>query len=146
MKCTLAAAALGAVALSAAISTTPALATGDLALKPIELKELVVGEGESGFGVSQKTYELETGKAYRLMIKSTGNKECAWQSPGLSQNIWLRKVEAGGMEIKAVHLIELEFEDAGEAEIFFVPVRTGTFKWFCKGMEARGMEGEFVVK
>ncbi|GLK84333.1 copper-binding protein [Ancylobacter defluvii] len=123
-----------------------ALAAGDLALKATKLPDLEVGLGEAGFGVSQKTYEMETGKAYQLLVKSTGNKECAWQSPGLASNIWLRKIEAGGMEIKAAHLIELEFEDAGEAEIFFVPVRTGTFKWFCKGMEARGMEGEFVVK
>ncbi|MFK8252154.1 copper-binding protein [Ancylobacter terrae] len=138
--------ALAAGAFAVLVTSTGAFAAGDLAIRPTKLNELVVGQGESGFGVSQKTYELETGKAYQLMIKSTGNKECAWQSPGLAQNIWLRKVEAGGIEIKAVHLTELEFEDEGEAEIFFVPVRTGTFKWYCKGMEERGMEGEFIVK
>lgn len=137
---------IAAAALGMAFLAAPAFAAGDLALKATKLPTLVVAEGESGFGVSQKTYELETGKAYQLLIKSTGNKECAWQSPGLAANIWLRKVEAGGMEIKAAHLIELEFEDEGEAEIFFVPVRTGSFKWFCKGLEARGMEGEFIVK
>lgn len=137
---------LAGATLGAALFSATAFAAGDLAVKGTDLPELVVGQGEAGFGVSQKTYELETGKLYQLVIKATGAKECAWQSPGLFQNIFLRKVEAGGMEIKAVHLLELEFEDEGEAEIFFVPVRTGTFKWYCKGMEARGMEGEFVIK
>lgn len=136
---------------AAAIAATLALsgaayAAGDMTLKPTELPELTVGQGDSGFGVSQKKYELETGKSYTLTIKSTGKKECAWQSPGLFQNIFLRKVEAGGMEIKAVMLTELEFEEEGEAEMFFVPIKPGTFAWYCKGMEERGMKGEFVVK
>ncbi|CAA0088790.1 Uncharacterised protein [Starkeya nomas] len=123
-----------------------AYAKGDLTLKPTELEELTVGLGDSGFGVSQQKYELETGKSYTLTIKSTGKKECAWQSPGLFQNIFLRKVEAGGMEIKAVHLTELEFEEEGEAEMFFVPIKPGNYAWYCKGMEERGMKGEFIVK
>ncbi len=135
----------------AAIAATLALsgaayAAGDMTLKPTELPELTVGQGDSGFGVSQKKYELETGKSYTLTIKSTGKKECAWQAPGLFQSIYLRKVEAGGMEIKAVMLTELEFEEEGEAEMFFVPIKPGTFAWYCKGMEERGMKGEFVVK
>lgn len=136
---------LTALAVTLALSGA-AYAAGDMTLKPTELPDLTVGEGNAGFGVSQKTYNLETGKAYTLTIKSTGKKECAWQAPGLFQSIYLRKVEAGGMEIKAVMLTELEFEEEGEAEIFFVPIKPGTFAWYCKGMEERGMKGEFVVK
>ncbi|MDF2618065.1 MAG: putative copper-binding protein [Xanthobacteraceae bacterium] len=137
--------------IAAALAATLALsglayAKGDLTLKPVELEELTVGLGDSGFGVSQQKYELETGKAYSLTIKSTGKKECAWQAPGLFQNIFLRKVEAGGMEIKAIHLTELEFEEDGEAEMFFVPIKPGNYAWYCKGMEERGMKGEFIVK
>jgi hypothetical protein len=134
---------LGGVAMLAAGA---AVAEGDLALKPIKLDDLIVGQGEAGYGVSKKDFELVTGKAYRLLVKSTGNKECAWESPALAANIWLRKVEAGGIEIKAAHLIELEFEKEGEAEIFFVPIRTGTFAWRCRGLEARGVSGNFIVK
>ncbi|WAC26968.1 copper-binding protein [Ancylobacter sp. SL191] len=123
-----------------------AYAKGDLTLKPIELPGLKLGLGDAGYGVSQKTYELETGKSYQLEVSSTGKKECAWQSPGLFQSIFLRKVEAGDMEIKAMTLTELEFEEEGEAEIFFVPIKPGTFAWYCKGMEERGMKGEFIVK
>jgi plastocyanin len=62
------------------------------------------------------------------------------------QSIYLRKVEAGGIEVKAVMLTELEFEDAGQAEMFFVPIKPGSYPYFCKGLESKGMQGEFVVK
>ena len=137
---------MAALSLATAALVGPASAEGDLALKPIKLDDLVIGMGESGYGVSKKDYELVTGKAYQLLIKSTGAKECAWVAPELTTNIWLRKVEAGGVEIKAAMLNEVEFERAGEAEIFFVPVRTGSFAWRCKGLEGRGVEGKFVVK
>ncbi len=143
---------LSLIALLATTLTAPlalagaAHAKGDLTLKPIELPALKLGLGDAGYGVSQKTYELETGKAYQLEISSTGKKECAWQAPGLFQSIFLRKVEAGDMEIKAMTLTELEFEEEGEAEMFFVPIKPGTFAWYCKGMEERGMKGEFIVK
>lgn len=125
----------------------PAFAAGDLSIRPVELEELVLGtDKDTGFGVSQTEYELETGKAYSLAISSGGMHECAWQAPEFFQAVWLRKVEAGEVEIKAAFLYELEFEQAGEAEIFFVPIRTGRFAWRCRGMEERGMAGTFVVK
>ncbi len=136
-----------ALALAATLAVSgAAFAAGDLTLKPTELKPLTVGLGDSGYGVSEKTYNLETGKAYSLELKSTGKKECAWQSPGLFANIFLRKVEVEEVEVKAIALTELEFEQEGEAELFFVPIKPGTYAWYCKGMEERGMKGEFVVK
>lgn len=137
---------MGALSLAAAALAAPASAEGDLALKPIKLDDFVIGMGEAGYGVSKKDYELVTSKAYRLLIKSTGAKKCAWVAPELTTSIWLRKVEAGGGEIKATMLNEIEFEKVGEAEIFFVPVRTESFAWRCKGLEGRGVQGKFVVK
>ncbi|MBS7555195.1 copper-binding protein [Ancylobacter dichloromethanicus] len=123
-----------------------AFAAGDLTLKPTELEELTVGLGNAGYGVSETTYNLETGKAYSLELKSTGKKECAWQAPAFFQSIFLRKVEVEEVEIKAIGLTEIEFEQDGEAELFFVPIKPGTYPWYCKGMEERGMKGEFIVK
>ena len=129
-----------------ALCSGAARAEGDLSLKVAKLDELVLGTGEAGFGVSKKNYDLVTGKAYSLKIKSTGAKECAWEAPDLASAIWLRKVEAGEVEIKASHLRELEFEREGEAEIFFVPIRPGNFAWRCRGLEGKGMAGAFLVK
>jgi hypothetical protein len=135
-----------ALAIALTLSGIAARAEGDLSLKVTKLDQLTLGTGEAGFGVSKKSYDLVTGKAYSLMIKSTGAKECAWESPEFAKAIWLRKVEAGEVEIKASHLTELEFEREGEAEIFFVPIRPGSFPWRCRGLEGKGMAGAFVVK
>jgi hypothetical protein len=123
-----------------------ARAEGDLGLRPEKLPDLVLGLGDAGFGVSQKDFALTTGKAYRLKIKSTGEKECAWQAPQFVNFIWLRKVEVNKVEIKASHVYEIEMERAGEAEVFFVPIRPGEYAWGCRGLESKGMAGKFVVK
>lgn len=123
-----------------------ALAEGYLAQRPEKLPDMVLGLGETGYGVSQKDFALVTGKAYRLKIKSTGQKECAWQAPEFANFIWLRKVEVNKVEIKASHVYEIEMEREGEAEIFFVPIRPGEYAWGCKGLEGKGMAGKFIVK
>jgi hypothetical protein len=134
--------------LALSLIAVPALARaeGDLALKPEKLPDMVLGLGEAGFGVSQKDFTLSTGKAYRLKIRSTGEKECAWQAPQFTNFIWLRKVEVNKVEIKASHVYEIEMEREGEAEIFFVPIRPGEYAWGCKGLESKGMAGRFIVK
>ena len=123
-----------------------ALAKGYLATRATRLPDLVLGTDNTGFGLSQKEYKLETGKAYRLKIVSTGKHEYAMVAPEFFDFIWLRKVEAGGMEIKANAIYELEFENEAEAEIFFVPIRPGTYEMKAKGLEIRGMVIKFVVR
>ncbi len=123
-----------------------ASAAGDLTRRPVALPDLVMGSEESDYSLSQTEYQLETGKAYQLKIISTGRKEYAFQAPEFATSIYLRKVEAGGVEIKAVTLTELEFEDAGEAEIYFVPIKPGKYRFYNKGLEGKGMQGSFVVR
>ncbi|WP_375738621.1 copper-binding protein [Pseudomonas boanensis] len=122
------------------------LAAGDLTRRTISLPDLVLGSEESDYSLSQQEYQLETGKAYQLKVIASGRKEYAFQAPEFATSIYLRKVEAGGVEIKAVTLTELEFEDASEAEIFFVPIKPGRYRFYAKGLEAKGMQGSFVVK
>ncbi|MBY4675857.1 copper-binding protein [Marinobacterium arenosum] len=138
---------LAAAGLASLIAlASPAQAQGDLTRKPIALPDLVMGNEQSDYALSQKEYQLETGKAYKLAIISSGLKEYALQAPEFFAAIYLRKVEAGGMEIKAVSLTELEFEDAAEAEIYFVPVKPGRFEFAMDGLEHKGMTGVFNVR
>ena len=104
---------------------TLAGAEGYLALKPEKLPDLVLGLGETGYGVSQKDYALTAGKAYRLKLKSTGQKECAWEAPTFTNYIWLRKVEVGHVEIKASHVYEIEMEREGDGIAEIGPVVAG---------------------
>lgn len=121
-------------------------AAGDLTRRTETLPDLRLGNEDSDYAMSQREYQLETGKAYQLKIIASGQKEYALQAPEFATAIYLRKVEAGGVEIKAVTLTELEFEDAGEAEIFFVPIKPGKFRFYAKGLEGKGMLGHFLVK
>ncbi|HBZ94140.1 MULTISPECIES: copper-binding protein [unclassified Pseudomonas] len=121
-------------------------AAGDMTRRPVALPDLVLGNDDSDYFMSQTEYQLETSQAYQLKIIASGQKEYAFQAPEFATSIYLRKVEAGGVEIKAVTLTELEFEDAGEAEIFFLPVKPGKYRFYAKGLEGKGMLGYFVVK
>ncbi len=124
----------------------PVSSKGYLATRAEKLPELVLGTDNTGYEISQKEYKLETGKAYRLKIRSTGAKEYAFEAPEFFNFIWLRKVEAGGIEIKATNVYELEFENEGEAEIFFVPIRPGKYKFRARGLEKQGVFGHFIVE
>lgn len=135
-----------ALAASAILLAAPALAEGFLAGKPEKLPDLVIGTDDTGYGVSQKDFAMVTGKGYRWKIISTGKKECAWVAPEFATGIWLRKVEVGKVEIKVAQLNEIEMEDEGEAEIFFVPIKPGDYAWSCKGLEGKGVTGKLVVK
>jgi len=121
-------------------------AAGYLATKPIELETLVLGTNPIGFDVSVKEYNLETGQAYSLLIKSSGFQEYAIVAPEFFDFIWLRKIEAGGIEIKANSIYELEFENEGEAEIFFVPIRPGSYELYARGLKEKGTAVTINVK
>lgn len=128
------------------VLSTSAFAEGYLARKAVKLPDLVLGTDEAGYQVSQKQYDLKTGTAYRLKIVSTGRKPYALRSADFFDFIWLRKVEAGEMEIKASHLYELEFEEESEAEIFFVPIKPGIYKLYAAGLEEKGTFTSILVK
>ena len=121
------------------------MAEGNLSRRPVALPELELAT-QDGFGISQTEYQMETGKAYKLEITSTGIEECAFRANEFFRNIWLGKVEAGGLEIKAAQLNELEFETEAEVEIFFVPIKPGRYPYGCKGLEDRGLSGLFIVR
>jgi hypothetical protein len=50
------------------------------------------------------------------------------------------------MTIKAATLDELEFENGGEAELFFVAIRPGTYEYGSRGMMERGVVGKIIVE
>ncbi|MBP0049894.1 copper-binding protein [Marinobacterium sp. AK62] len=138
--------ALATLMFSSLMAAPAAMAEGDLTTRPERLPDLVLGSEQSDYSMSVNRYELETGQAYKLKVESTGRKEYAMQAPEFFASIFLRKVEAGDMEIKAVSLTELEFEREGEAEIYFVPIKPGEYSFYMSGLEHKGMEGTFSVR
>lgn len=141
------AALLALLALTASVAApAPVAAKGDLAVRATRLEPLVLGDEASDFTLSQKEYRLETGRYYRWRIVSSGKREYNLVAPEFWRSTWIRQVQVGRLEIKTGTLDELDFDGAGEMEVFFVPVRTGTFAFRLRGLEERGMAGTLVVE
>ena len=121
-------------------------AAGDLAIKATELEPLRLGSKDSDYSMSVKEYRLETGKSYSLEISAFGCKDYDFEAEDFLRNIWIRYIEIGDVTIDAPVLNEIGFEGEGKVEIFFVPIRTGTYEFKIAGLEEKGMVGKFVVK
>jgi hypothetical protein len=127
--------------------TSPlAFAEGFLATDVQKLPDLVFGTDQTGFAVSQPTYDLETGKAYQLTIISTGKREYAIRGDDFFNFIWLRKIEVGDVEIKVNGLYEIEMEREGKAQIIFVPIKPGKYRIYAKGLDGKGAVTNIMVK
>jgi hypothetical protein len=111
-----------------------------------QLTPLQFGTEANPASMEPREYKLKVGKGYRLKIQASDLNEYAFVAPTLFRNIYVRKIEVGGVEIKAPTFDEIEFEEGGEAELFFVAVRPGTFEFGPKGMMDRGTIGKFIVE
>jgi uncharacterized cupredoxin-like copper-binding protein len=106
------------------------------------LDTLELGKETDSSHMAPKEYRLKVGQGYRWKIQAAPGAEYALVAPAFFRNIWIRKVEAGEVEIKSATLDELEFENGGEAELFFVAIRPGTYDFGPKGMMERGIVGK----
>jgi uncharacterized cupredoxin-like copper-binding protein len=112
----------------------------------VRLEPLVFGLDDDNTKMAPMEYRLKVGQGYRWKIKASDLTEYAFVAPAFVRNIWIRKIEVGGVEIKAVTFDELEFENGGEAEVFFVAIRPGTYEFGSKGLMERGVMGTIVVE
>jgi hypothetical protein len=129
-----------------ALSALPAMAAaeGNLAARAERLPELKI-DGAEGFSVT--SYEIETGRFYRWRIESDGRGEYKLLAPELMRNSWVEQVSIEDKEVKPLGgLYAVEFDDEGEIDIYFVPIRPGTYEFYVEGMRADGMLGTFSVK
>jgi uncharacterized cupredoxin-like copper-binding protein len=110
------------------------------------LEPLRFGTETDNAALEPREYRLKVGQGYRLKIQAVPGAEYAFVAPAFFRNIWIRKVEAGEVEIKSATLDEIEFENGGEAELFFVAIRPGTYEYGSKGMMERGVAGKFIVE
>ena len=120
-------------------------AEGDLSIRSKKLV-LNLGSDKSDYDMSQKIFNMETGKAYRLEITSMGFKEYELEAEDFFRNIWIRSIEIDGVELDAPVINEIEFEREGEIEIKFVPIRPGEYDFEIERLQSKGMVGKFIVK
>lgn len=131
------------IALATLLLPYGAAAKDNLASSP---KDLPVLELREDLSFSQTEYHVETGKAYRLVIKSDGGDSFSFRAPDFFQQVWINGIQVDGLTIKTTTLTAINFEDAAEVTILFVPIRPGKFDFWAEGYQSRGMLGHFVVE
>ena len=121
----------------------PALADGDLAKRAERLPELVLNAAN---GFSIKEYRLETGKYYRWRIVSDGREEYRLLAPELFRNSWIDQISIEDKVVETTGLVAVEFDDDGEVDVWFLPVRPGTYEFFVENLRTQGFTGRFIVE
>ncbi len=100
----------------------------------------------SGKALTEKPYELEAGKYYRLRIVADGSAELGLSGPDFFRNVWINEVVINGIEIRPLGVDSLEFDEEGEAVISFVTIRPGTFTLRIPRTTSEAQQATFNVK
>ncbi len=90
--------------------------------------------------------EFVAGQRYKLVLDNPSTQKHYFTAKDFADGIWTQKVQAGKVEIKgAIH--ELELKPGGEAEWFFVPLKTGNYSLRCPipGHTEAGMTAEIAI-
>ncbi len=121
-----------------------AAAEGNLARRAERLEELRI---DALKGFSTKIYQLETGKYYRLRVISDGRDEYSFRFPRLSRNAWFDQIVIEDREVKPYGgVYSLEFDDEGAIDVYFIPIRPGSYEFFVENYRESGMLGRFEIK
>ena len=132
-------------ALAATLPAAPeAAAEGNLARRAERLAELKI-DALKGFSI--KSYRLETGKFYRLRVVSDGRDNYSFRFPELSRNAWFDQIVIEDQEVKPYGgVYSLEFDDEGEIDVYFIPIRPGIYEFFVENYRESGMLGRFEIE
>lgn len=131
------------ITLFAINNLTPAYAEGDITKRAERLADLQI-DALNGFSVAD--YSLETGVYYRWRIISDGLESYELVAAEFFQQSWIDKIVIEDQVIKTAGLYSIEFDDEGEVDVWFVPIRPGRYEYYIEGLELDGFAGEFTVK
>jgi len=101
-------------------------------------------DASKGFSINK--YEVESGVYYKWRINSDGLEEYLLLAPELFRQSWIDQVVIDDREVKVTGLYAVEFDDEGEIDIWFIPIRPGTYPFYVQGLRAEGFDGVFIVK
>ena len=103
-----------------------------------EIPELTLSAGEPL--LAEKQIKLQSGKYYELEISADGSQELALAGSGFFRAIWIDEVVIEGIEIRPLGVDSLEFDEAGTAEISFLAIKPGTYKFGVPGSDLQTVE------
>ncbi len=118
-------------------------AEGNLARRAERLPPLSIDAAD---GFSRTSYQIETGKFYRWRIVSDGRDEYKILAPDLFKNSWIDRISIDDKSVKPAGLHAFEIDDEGEIDIFFIPIRPGTYEYYVPNLRSQGFSGAFEIK
>ncbi len=127
---------------------------GDLTQQqPIEVR-ILLGSPGGDHRFFPDTFQVETGRLYRVILFNPSPDKHYFSSDGLSQSVFTRKVQVNGEDGKAVaevkgNIREIEVYPKGTTEWWFVPLKAGEFndlKCTIAGHAEKGMVGKIFIK
>jgi len=91
---------------------------------------------------------LKVDTPYKLILKNDGNEKHYFVSEEFFKAIALRKVQSSDGEIKATYLTALEVYPKRALEVYFIPVKDGTYEFVCtiEGHMEKGMRGKITIE
>ncbi len=142
------------LALSVYALTATAYAGGDLSRA--DPAEIVIEMGQvdaKHMYFKPDHFEMETGKAYKLVFKNLDNVKHEFAAPELVTKFFTRKVEVVGTDGKMIAEVkgainEVELGPGGTVEWFVVPVQTGKdipIECAIEGHKEAGMIGTVTI-
>ena len=137
LRITAAALALGAFVAGPAFGQAGLLTGGAEDLPPLKLS---VGQP-----LAEAPYELKAGKFYELVIQSDGSGEMALEGPEFFRNVWINEIVINDIEIRPLGVSSFEFDDEGEIEMDFIPIRPGRFVLRSPGTTGESQQAIFNV-
>ncbi len=103
-----------------------------------DIPELTLSAGEPLH--SESTIKLKSGMYYELEITADGSQELALHGAGFFRAIWVDEVVIEGIEVRPMGISSMEFDEAGSAEISFVAVKPGRYKFGVPGSDLQTVE------
>ena len=129
--------------LAALAALTVAAAADDPTRRATRLPTLSIAAGS---GCSVRSYEVESGTYYRWRIESDGLEEYKLLAPELFRESWIDQVVIDGLEVKPHGLHAVEFDEEGSLDVWFLPVRPGTYRYWVESLDDPSFSGEMVVR
>ncbi|PKH07228.1 hypothetical protein CXF93_11925 [Moritella sp. Urea-trap-13] len=93
--------------------------------------------------------KLNAGQPYKIVIKNKGKVKHYFTAPEFFKAIATRKIQSNkDGEIKAPYFTAIELMVDGQLDLYFVPVKKGSYPVFCTvdGHRDQGMEGMLTIK
>ena len=101
------------------------------------------------YSYSPSRLKFKTGVPYKLQIRNQGTVKHYFTAEEFFKAIATRKVQSNADgEIKAPYFSALEVFPERSLDLYFIPVKKGTYKLHCtiKGHETKGMHGSIVIE